>query len=239
VSICLTLATRKNSSGLQHLWKSAIDLAEKPEEVTLSLYIDNDDHETIGVAENLKKEKPNQVGFKVGKRLGRLCYCAEAATESMDNDYYFYLGDDVVFKTPGWDSRVNQMFEQYEDRLVFCGTSDNANIQNDFSTHFVLSKRVKEIVGFFNPPYYSQNYIDTYWNEIFHNIDRHRDTGIRLQHNHDGDNKVKLDRLRLDYNFSIWYNTVDQRRRDAIKLLDAIEPGTDHSDFNYKRIYFI
>jgi len=75
------------------------------------------------------------------------------------------MGDDVVFRTPGWDRMVEDEFAKWPDRIVFVNGRDGAH-GPALGTHGFLHRRWVDAVGRFCPPYFSHDYPDLWLTEV-------------------------------------------------------------------------
>lgn len=57
--------------------------------------------------------------------------------------------DDILFRTPGWDRKVEEIFARHPDRLVFAYTNDLEPAKRQIANHWFVSRRWCELLGFF------------------------------------------------------------------------------------------
>lgn len=160
--ISLLVPSRKRSKMLQSMYQSALDTAEGSIECVA--YIDNDDPSYDYL------DMPNLVRV-YGARIV-LSSMWNRCQEEANSEYYMHCGDDLIFRTKGWDTKIVNAFP--EDKIAFVHGRDGSP-QDDvrFGTHGFLHKKWVDTVGYFVPPYFSCDYNDTWLNDVSNMIDRH------------------------------------------------------------------
>jgi len=98
-------------------------------------------------------------------------------------DILGFFGDDVLFKTPGWDLEVRKEFEKDPSVLVSC---NDVHIQKGRSaTLFFTHKSVHDKVGFYLPPSFRRWYMDAFWDTVYRNAGKlHYREDIVTEHIH-------------------------------------------------------
>lgn len=163
--ISILCPTRKRPSNIQRLYDSVMHTVDKPEEVELIFYVDEDDVETLDFLADFP------VTYFVGRRivLSKMWNkCADIA----NGDILMHGGDDIVFRTNGWDTKVRDAFAAYPDRIAFVYGRDGY-APDDFGTHGFIHRNWVNAVGYFVPPYFSSDWNDTWLNEVAKSIGRH------------------------------------------------------------------
>lgn len=183
--ISLLCPTRKRPDNIVRLWQSALETATHPNDIELVLYIDSDDESYD------KLELPGRVTRVRGERIV-LSECWNQAYRYSKGDILFHCGDDIVFRTKGWDEVVTSTFDEYPDRIVFL-YGDDGGPHVDFGTHGFISQQWAEAVGYFVPPYFSSDYNDTWLNDVAKLIKRHKRIDIYTEHMHPAFNKAEWD----------------------------------------------
>lgn len=173
--ICLLLPTRGRRAAFDAMIDSAMNTAHGPVEVVA--YVDDDDSSYDGY------DRPGVQIIRgpriVLSEMWNACYAAS------DADVVGLLGDDVRFRTSGWDMAVLDGFP--EDGIAFVhGDDGSVQDQRCFGTHGFVSRRWVNAVGYFAPPYFSCDYNDTWLNEVSWEIGRHVRVPILTEHMHFG-----------------------------------------------------
>jgi len=213
--ISLLLPTRQRPDNLHRLARSVAATAAGP--VEFSVYVDDDDPESARQARELG------MTVTVGPRvvLSEMWNVAQRAATA---DVFMHCGDDLVFRTPGWDQLVLREFEKVPDRLVFVHGDDLSGNAHNGGTHGFLHRRWVDLVGYFVPPLFSSDWNDTWLNCVADLIGRRVYLpGVVTEHMHPSFGKAELDqthRERIargtrDNVVALWDSTLALRQRDA------------------------
>jgi Glycosyl transferase family 2 len=220
--ISVLVPTRNRPDNVRRLLDSAFDTAET--EVEFIFYVDHDDP---------RREETLDVIFRHG---GKVVYggsekiimsqmwniCAEAAYY----DVMMHCGDDIVFRTDGWDARVLEEFERYDDKIVFVHGRDGFQDAN-VGTHGFLHRNWIDTVGYLVPPYFSSDMNDLWLTEVADELRRRRYLpDVYTEHMHpaagkadwDQTHQERLARHRRDDVHRIYRDHGAERSRDVEKL---------------------
>jgi hypothetical protein len=224
-TISILCPTRGRPDQFARMVDSALDLAARPEAVEVVAYFDNDD----------------PAGYQAGRYRavrGPRILLSEAWNEcrgAAAGPIYMHAGDDLIFRTRGWDGLVRDAFGQHPDRIVFVHGDDGAPAYNgDFGTHGFLHQNWVEAVGYFVPPYFSSDYNDTWLNDVANRIGRRQYLPALLtEHMHPDWGKAELDqthrdrieRGQRDGVGAIYEQHEPDRARDAQKLRAVMTDG--------------
>lgn len=217
--ISILCPTRKRPSNVVRLYDSIMRTVSNPEDVELVLYIDEDDSETI----NLMEELP--VMYYIGPRI-LLSSTWNKCYEVSSGDVLMHGGDDIVFRTEGWDGLIKEAFNEYPDKILFAYGRDGYS-PDDFGTHGFIHKKWVETIGYFVPPYFSSDYNDTWLNDVAKMIGRHKFLPeIYTEHMHPVNGKAgwdethlqRLERGKQDDVAKIYADLLEERVKDAEKL---------------------
>ena len=79
-----------------------------------------------------------------------------------------HCGDDIVFRTKGWDTEVVDALNMYPGKIAFVWCNDYAppNDRSDFGTHGFVHRNWTDVVGRFVPPYFVSDFNDTWFNDV-------------------------------------------------------------------------
>ena len=198
-------------------------------EIQFIWFIDEDDSESqmkvyelqrLGIAPYMVCEKRGKVLLS---EAANLCYKEARA------DIILLAGDDIVFRTPGWDSTITAEFEKSRDKILLCGGHDGLN--KDLITHPILHRNWIDTVGRLAPPYFRDCYVDTWLNEVGRMIGRVRWLPIYIEHMHFSSGKSEYDQTarermekihNFDESYMIFQETRDERIKEAQKLAEFI-----------------
>ncbi len=149
--------------------------------------------------------------------------CAETAT----GEILMIGADDLIFRTKGWDDDVRRAFAAFPDRLV-CVHGNDGVYQEKFGTHVFLHRNWVDAVGYVAPPYFSADFVDTWWNEVANALNRRIYLPFVTEHMHPLFKKAPLDQTHKDRlgrsvgNQKLYEELLSERKADADKLWNII-----------------
>ena len=190
--ISLLLPTRERPQALRELYESAMNLADHPEQVELIVYIDDDDN-------SYEDYNPPRLK-KIGGERKTISKCWNDCWKAAKGEIFNHCGDDLRYRTKGWDTIVRQEFEKYPDRIVFLYGDDGLTELNgyEFGTHGFIHKNWTDVIGRFVPDYYESDYNDTHLNDIAKELGRHVHIPIMTEHMHFSTGKSEIDQNTKD-----------------------------------------
>jgi hypothetical protein len=138
-----------------------------------------------------------------------------------------HCGDDIVFRTPGWDMLVREAFASSQDKILLVHGDDCSPNTDALATHGFLHRTWVETVGYFVPPYFSSDWNDVWLTEVADQIGRRVKIPIVTEHLHYAFGKAERDqntdereeRGRRDGVVEIFEKTAHERAADAQKLM--------------------
>lgn len=199
--------------------ETALDTAFSPEKLEIVFYIDEDDVDSQNTVKEITAAKA-----VIGPRIV-LSQCWNECQKVASHDVYMHCGDDILFKTVGWDLSVMTQFRKHPDRIAFVYGRDGIQ-PNTFGTHGFIHKNWVDTVGYFVPPYFSCDYNDTWLNDVSKMIGRHFYIDIYTEHMHPAASKYIIDethreRMARGYKDDVhkkYAESESLRRDDADKL---------------------
>lgn len=241
ISICCP--TRQREDDIERLIATSTKCADNPIELEYVFYIDSDDDSYSSfIPTNYSSGGITMLGWPflvqsrwvIGERYAIKMSdmwnkCQEVAT----GPYYFLAGDDVAFRTQGWDTKFMEAFDEFPDKIAFIhGLDGSVHDDVGHGTHGMIHKNWVDTVGYAVPPYFSMDYIDTWLNQVADMIGRHVQLkDVLTEHMHIGFGKAEVDQNYTDRtergwkdNVSELYNSLhDERVENAAKLTKFIE----------------
>lgn len=118
--------------------------------------------------------------------------CYRAAS----GDICWHGGDDVTFRTLGWDEIVRETFPP--DGIAFVHGHDLSPNGDWLGTHGFLRREWVDAVGYFLPPYFSSDYADVWLVDVSDLIGRHVYIPIVTEHHHPDFGKAVRDQTYYD-----------------------------------------
>jgi hypothetical protein len=211
---------------MRRLVESAYATAETPVEVVF--YVDLDDPDSIATAVELGMS--GTVRHVAGERIV-LSDMWNAAAAQAGHDVLMMCGDDIVFRTKGWDTAVLAAFDKVPDRIALVYGNDLLQHQR-LATHPFIHRRWYEAVGYLVPNGFSCDWCDMWLNEVAIELGRrvylpdvvtehvHPVAGkARLDDNH----RERLARGRRDNVRQLYEDRAGERAADIEKLRAVID----------------
>lgn len=195
--IALLTPTRGRPHNITRLVESARATADEPDLLEFVFYVDIDDPTSDNAIERLAMGGvPNTMTVAGGRIVLSQMWneCANAARA----DIMMHCGDDIVFRTDGWDTLIVKTFAQYPDGIVLVHGRDGYQDER-LATHGFRHRRWMNVVGNFVPPYFVSDYNDTWVTEIADKIGRRVYLPeLYTEHMHPVNGKGPLDQTHQD-----------------------------------------
>lgn len=205
--------------------QSAVETADT--EVEFVVYVDDDDPTVDATCDVLARYAATVI---LGPRVvlsETWNRCAELAR----HDVMMHCGDDIVFRTPGWDERVLDVFDRSPDRIVLVHGRDGFQDAR-LGTHSFVHRRWVDALGYLVPPYFSSDYNDTWLNEVADVLGRRIYLpDVYTEHMHpvagkgtwDQTHQERLARHQRDDVEKLYRDLAEQRAADVDKLKTLID----------------
>lgn len=209
--ISLLLPTRQRPEQFQRFYESALNTADKPKEIEVVVYIDDNDgsYDSYNPKQLVKVRGPREFDGLVNlSKMWNKCW------ETASGQYFGHMGDDIVFRTKSWDSAIKSVINDRPKKICFawCNDYTDESYRNNFGTHGFIHKNWTDVVGRFVPPYFASDYNDTWFNDVAEAL------GVRTylheyitEHMHHSIGKAPMDK-----------NTEERLQRHAAQKPDEI-----------------
>lgn len=215
--ISVLLPSRNRPDQLQRLVDSIHTTASKYVEVVV--YVDDDEPQIE------QYDSIPDIHLVQGPRI-TLSDMWNECWKQATSEIFMQCGDDIIFRTQGWDDKVRAEFKSVPDRILFVHGDDGGGKGTWFGTHGFVHREWTDTIGYFTPPLFSSDYSDAWLNEIANMLGRRRYVDIYTEHMHPGFGKGEWDqthqerlaRHAADDVDTIWRNTAPDRFKDAVKL---------------------
>jgi hypothetical protein len=157
----LIVPTRQRPAQLGRLLDSLAATAARPQALEVVLVIDADDPASARVdhARLALKRVIVRPGLPMGALNG-------AGYEASSGDYLMLLNDDVVARTPGWDTRFRACFRRFPDGIALLHPNDTL-FRDVLCTFPVVSRTFCRLAGGICPPTYRRYRIDDHIEDVF------------------------------------------------------------------------
>lgn len=141
-------------------------------------------------------------------------------------DVFMQCGDDIAFRTPGWDRQVLDAFDRRPDRIALV-YGDDLIFGEKLASHGFFHRRWTEATGYLTPPWFSSDYGDAWNYDVAQMIGRlHFLPGVVTEHLHpsagksawDATHQERLARHADDDPGALYESMLPAREMDAAKL---------------------
>lgn len=137
ISICL--ATRGRPEAFKRMCQSMLETAANPENIEFVSYHDDDDASAYEYIGNHKEV--------VGRRIGPSA--ANECQKIASGPIYMFTGDDILFETHGWDTKIEAAFDAVPDKIAFVFFNEENASDPQFGSIGCLHKNWVDTVGYF------------------------------------------------------------------------------------------
>lgn len=222
--ISILVPSRGRPDQLARMIDSARATAAGPVEVVARL--DDDDP----ALQQYEEKLIGRASMIVGPRTVLSIYWNEC-WERAAGPVFHHAGDDLIYRTDGWDRLVLDAFAACEDRIVFVYGRDGYQDER-LGTHGFLHQRWTDAVGYFVPPHFSSDFNDVWITEVARKIGRARYLPeMFIEHMHpvagkgewDLTHRERLARHKQDRPQLLYRRLAQKRERDARKLRAAMK----------------
>lgn len=166
--ISLLLPTRQRPEQLIRLYDSVMNTADRPMNVELVVYVDDDDDSYDSI--DLKRYPQLRIirGPRHHDGQVNLSIKWNECWKVARGEIYMHCGDDIVFRTRSWDSQVAEAINARPGKIALVWGNDweLGTSRGEFGTHCFIHKNWTDVVGRFLPPYFVSDYNDTWLNDV-------------------------------------------------------------------------
>jgi hypothetical protein len=233
--ISVLVPSRGRPEAFREMFDSLMETVTYRRHVEVVAYIDDDDSEwrrypwsypfQEDPTEREKNAKKHRVRYVRGPRT-LLSECWNECYRWSSGEILMHCGDDIVFRTPGWDQQVRDAFAASEDKILLVQGDDLSPNREALATHGFVHRRWVETVGYFMPPLFSCDWNDVWLTEVADMIGRRRILPFVTEHQHHSFGKRDRDltdsereqRGADDDVVGLFNRTKQDRVRDAAKL---------------------
>jgi hypothetical protein len=223
--ISLLLPTRGRPAFLRRLFDSIVETTERPGDVELVLYVDEDDRATQEVAH--PSLSPVKLVRPRGQTMGEM---NQACFEASRGGVVMLINDDAVFRTRGWDRRLVSAFAPFPDGAALVWGND-LHRGPAVPTFPALTRAACEALGGICPLDYHNIYIDVHLHDVFRQLAAlgHERAvyleDVVFEHMHHEAGKAPLDETyakRREKDDDLLFILMDDERRSQAKALAAL-----------------
>lgn len=146
-------------------------------------------------------------------------------------DIFMLCGDDVVFRTAGWDKIVEDHFVSIPDRISYAFGNDGSETGTTFGPHGFIHRNWYNAIGYFGARGYICDFIDKWLMDVAGMVGRCNYVDVLIEHLHPVWNKADQDdtyrdaqHVREDNSqWPKWESELPLRQRDAAALRTVMQ----------------
>lgn len=173
--ICICIPSRGRPKLISNTVSKILNHANDSKKVIVKYYINDDDpdvNEYKSKIEELKLRWGDSVQYIIGPDQSPV-YSWNLIAENTKADYYMLAGDEIEFKTVGWDDMIYDCKKKFSDGIfVIAAYDDRGQHTYDRCTQPFVTKEWATALGYhWNPSFFHWN-IDEYTGELCKAIDR-------------------------------------------------------------------
>lgn len=170
----IIVPTRKRPVAVSELVEGIVNTCDNFDLVEVLFYIDRDDIESENCILALQKKFGNNIKYTSSREDINLSQMWNYAYDTLSTgDIIMLCGDDIRFRTKSWDTLVRNEFLKVNDRIVLVYGDDKIHSINH-ATHSFVHRKWIETSGFWLPPYFCADYVDTWLFEVANRLNRSR-----------------------------------------------------------------
>lgn len=185
--ISILVPTRGRPARFEEMTKSVWTSVEELNQVEIVAYLQDDD-----ILAPSYRDTHGLTKFVHGPRLV-MSDMWNALLPHAAGDILQQSADDVIYRTLGWDLKVEEAFAACPDKILMCYGDDLGPNGKNFATLPFVSRRWVDTVGYFTGPGFSADYSDTWVNDVAGMISRKKFLPIEIEHCHHLWGKAPLD----------------------------------------------
>jgi 2-polyprenyl-3-methyl-5-hydroxy-6-metoxy-1,4-benzoquinol methylase len=176
----IVLPTRLRGAQVRELVQSAADTADAFDRIQFCFYLDHGDEESRLTLLELQRSAlvaprgAEQIRFMQAgpdEKLNLSEMWNAAYRELATGSILMHCGDDIRFRTRGWDTTIARCFDESADKILLVYGDDGIQHEN-LATHSFVHRRWIEASGFWLPPYFVSDYNDTWLDHVARLIGR-------------------------------------------------------------------
>lgn len=167
--ISILVPTKDRIKNMEDFSRSVDTTVTDPRNIEIVFGIHEEDQKSLNKAKELDKELKISIRSEFINHYddGQI-HLSFLWNQLYKKAYYSILGffgDDVLYKTKGWDKEVRKEFEK--DRAILFSCNDVHIQKGRLATLFFTHRCVHEKIGFYLNPIFRRWFMDTFWDNAF------------------------------------------------------------------------
>jgi len=195
--ISLLVPTRNRPTNVQRLYQSLVDTTTNIADIELCFYIDEDDSVSLPVITRIAEKINTQCvqGPPAPSVRVPTWITQNSLQKQAKGPIFMFAADDIVFRTPGWDVKVKEQFDRFEDKIVLVYGPDGFQTGVvPVCTHGFVHQHWIDITGCLLPSYFDNSHGDTWLTDVAERVGRRIYlTDVYFEHLHPAAGKAMWD----------------------------------------------
>lgn len=233
MSISILCPTRGRPTSVARLL-SSIRRTAVSDTVEVIFYVDDDDPD-LEITVDLIQDDVRSIA-RIGPRC-TLSSCWNRCWDEASGDIAMQCGDDIRFRTPGWDAQIEAAFSRWPDRILLVHGDDGFQHERT-ATHGFLHRRWVQTVGEFVPGIFASDWADTWLTEVADRLGRRLYLPtVVTEHLHPAAGKAQWDRTHRERlarhsaeGVDMLYATTGPQRDEWVAKLSAVIRQAEHPE---------
>jgi glycosyl transferase/beta-hydroxylase protein BlmF len=172
MNISIIVPTRKRPKAVTELVETIVNTADDFSKIEILFYIDPDDVESERCILELISTYDSNIKYTSSRETLNLSQMWNYAYDTLSTgDIIMLCADDIRFRTNSWDTLVRNEFLKVEDKIILVYGDDKIHSINH-ATHSFVHRKWIETSGFWLPPYFCHDYVDTWLFEVSNRLVR-------------------------------------------------------------------
>jgi nucleoside-diphosphate-sugar epimerase len=233
MDISIIIPTKNRVNAVNELVDSIVTTSDNFGRIEICFYIDFDDTVSRqGILDLMTKYGTAHIKCATSEeKLNLSQMWNHAYTQSSTGEIIMLCADDIRFRTKSWDTAVKREFSLVDDKILLVFGNDLIQGPN-IATHSFVHRKWIETSGFWLPPYFCADYVDTWLDEVARRINRIVYLpNVVTEHMHysvnksayDDNTKQRLENQHRERPDLIFIQKYNERCEHAQKLVDYIE----------------
>ena len=168
MNFSLLIASKGRAHNLKNLVNNIFDTATRPEEVEILFLVEERDPESYAVLSAIDHPR---IIVKVINSEEMNSNFSNVLLPLARRSIFMVAADDLKFNTIGWDQVVEDKINSYSDGIVLITPNDGVR-KGEIATHFFVTKRWVDAMGYITPPHFTAEYADTWMTHVAQRLDR-------------------------------------------------------------------
>ena len=239
MKIAIIVPTRERMNNRLTLLFSILTTIDNIDNVNIYYGVDKDDP-TLDTIKKVASAIPSLKIVEIdneGKFLG-LGILWNKIVKVSNEEIISMIGDDMVFKTPGWDTMLLEEFKNMpKDQIQAIHCNDDCHGAK-LAVNLFCHRKYVEILGHFMREEFKINWVDQWLHQMFSAFGRLKYRGdIMIEHRHWVLGKTPRDNTAIRMNDAnggkevvsdkLWHDLVDERISDVKKLGEYLKMDPD------------